>query len=672
MQVLEKMCKSKRDGDDLTRSLHKNKRTCNDGGEITELISGDLHLDYNQDALTELGDEVASKLSKSVASLSVCDGDTVLFACSGIAIEHRRYITRFLTSASLVKAIHSVPELFRTTKIMVRHEGNKVCRGFLSGYSLEHNFAAVIVMTYLDVHVIPLNHTEELLPHCEVVAVGRGISGNLTSTSVKPTGDLSRSEQNEEDLENMFSNCKIRDLEGGALFDYDGNYVGMNLFVIMGRAFFLPLSTILNRLEHSWISIQNKELRKSKHLKGVRSCLLPWIQPMVGQRSTSERPACDFFICCPEDRDELEEQWRDLDPMGYPKKPTTMPDDDDMMLVNTFEETFGDLQGQGVWSEFRKKVSSNIHRSVVALASFNGERRCFACSGVFIEWNTSTVILTSASLVRKSGDKNKIDENLRIEVLLPDKRRREGTLQHYNLHYNVALVSVKDFRALRPACVEPICYERIKVAAVGRCFESGTLMAASGRPVIWTAKRGCKYLIYSSCKITKAGIGGPLVDFEGKVLGMNFYAKKSGTPFLPWNTIIEILAHFEGKSTAAESDGKMERDQSTWQKTSIFPEPDWKLESDKSIWLNSWPVPKAYWRHRDDESEDDDVILTPPPGSTYIDGVQWFYDKRGTERGGVRRWRHGSAAPAAAMALGLEASGVAMALGAEVADAAWR
>lgn len=46
---------------------------------------------------------------------------------------------------------------------------------------------------------------------------------------------------------------------------------------------------------------------------------------------------------------------------------------DDMLLVNTFEETFGDTYPEGDWHEFSKKGSSNIDRYVVALASFSGE-----------------------------------------------------------------------------------------------------------------------------------------------------------------------------------------------------------------------------------------------------------------------------------------------------------
>ena len=45
---------------------------------------------------------------------------------------------------------------------------------------------------------------------------------------------------------------------------------------------------------------------------------------------------------------------------------------DGMVLVNTFEETFGDMHGEGVWRKFGEKAS-NINDNVVALALFNGD-----------------------------------------------------------------------------------------------------------------------------------------------------------------------------------------------------------------------------------------------------------------------------------------------------------
>lgn len=101
--------------------------------------------------------------------------------------------------------------------------------------------------------------------------------------------------------------------------------------------------------------------------------------------------------------------------------------------------------------------------------------------------------------------------HLQIEVLLPNKQRREGFLQHCNLRYNVALVNVKDFRALRSANVLQRRDQHSRypnVVAVGRGFESGILMATRGKLVPWSGNLGYN-LEYSTCRITKV----PLLNF---------------------------------------------------------------------------------------------------------------------------------------------------------------
>lgn len=46
---------------------------------------------------------------------------------------------------------------------------------------------------------------------------------------------------------------------------------------------------------------------------------------------------------------------------------------DGMILVNTFEEPFGDVCGKGVWNELSETASAFIQRNIVALASFSGD-----------------------------------------------------------------------------------------------------------------------------------------------------------------------------------------------------------------------------------------------------------------------------------------------------------
>jgi len=50
----------------------------------------------------------------------------------------------------------------------------------------------------------------------------------------------------------------------------------------------------------------------------------------------------------------------------------------------------------------------------------------------------------------------------------------------------------------------PYFIDHFEVAAVGRCFESGALLATRGDLVNWTGTLDCKFLTCSTCKITKA------------------------------------------------------------------------------------------------------------------------------------------------------------------------
>ncbi|KAG9131181.1 hypothetical protein Leryth_006043 [Lithospermum erythrorhizon] len=52
----------------------------------------------------------------------------------------------------------------------------------------------------------------------------------------------------------------------------------------------------------------------------------------------------------------------------------------------------------------------------------------------------------------------------------------------------------------------------------------------------------CLELFRTDCKITKCGIGGPLISFSGEVIGINFYSEHC-TPFLPINIFLKWWSH---------------------------------------------------------------------------------------------------------------------------------
>uniref|UniRef100_I1PZF4 Uncharacterized protein n=1 Tax=Oryza glaberrima TaxID=4538 RepID=I1PZF4_ORYGL len=453
---------------------------------------------------------------------------------SGIAMEHQ-FFTKFLTTATLVRALNATTKHHDDLKIQVRLDGTRLYDGYMAEYDLDNDFSVVEVYSVRDVQVGPFQSALESLPHGEVLAVGRDTSGEIMVKTVELNGD-SRVSEDDRDL-----HCKIsKPWEGGPLLSVDGDMV--------------------HRPEAS-----------------------------IGEKSNSHPEVHGDF---------LNQEQLDLDSMGYPMLPSSMLGAG-MILVNSFEDPFGDIYGEGVWRKFSRRASI-LNRNVVALASFNG---------FFIEWSGSKMILTSASLVRDSGDENKIDENLRIKVFL-NNQCKEGKLEHCNLHYNIALVSVK-YRALRPLNTSFDC-KSSRVVAVGRCFNSGTLMATSGRLVPWTGTLDCQFLARSTCKITKlkyghgkvlwnmnltAGIGGPLVNLDGNVIGMNFYDTRIGTPFLLWEEICKILASFETKSESGGDIGNASR--------ACF----WKMPRDVKNKVNRWPVPKPRWcRPEDAESDDDDKL----------------------------------------------------------------
>lgn len=91
-----------------------------------------------------------------------------------------------------------------------------------------------------------------------------------------------------------------------------------------------------------------------------------------------------------------------------------------------------------------------------------------------------------------------------IKVLLPNEQHVDGTLQHYNLHYNIALISVKeDSCPTEPVNVQFRGSVYFDLLAVGRIFKSGRLMAKRGRLSPMPVSYDCKFVRSCTCNITK-------------------------------------------------------------------------------------------------------------------------------------------------------------------------
>ncbi|XP_066324275.1 uncharacterized protein [Miscanthus floridulus] len=234
-----------------------------------------------------------------------------------------------------------------------------------------------------------------------------------------------------------------------------------------------------------------------------------------------------------------------------------------MHLVNTFEESFDDLDGYSEEHARVKLLASSMSNSVVSLASFEEipyfwNVRRFTCTGtIFRHTPYEMTILTSASLVRCLGNEAKFVNKLKIKVCLPNGKLAVGKLWKYDCNYNIAVVKTKSFPEFHGAHIHGVQFNselfQTNLAAIGRCYESGQLMASSGMLLHKNSILDCQELMVSTCKITKAGIGGPLIDSSGNFVGMNFYSEDE-TPFLPVSILLKCFKHFEisGEEHAAE------------------------------------------------------------------------------------------------------------------------
>ncbi|XP_066320935.1 uncharacterized protein [Miscanthus floridulus] len=461
-------------------------------GQLTYPISTNFSTNYAVD------------LSSLVVSIALFDGDKMLFACSGIPIPHgrtRQSLTRFVTSAHLVTQFNENRNKDDKLRVAVRLPNDTTTDGFLGLY--DKDIAIVTCLGFLGVRPIDLDLKATPSPGDSLKAAGRAFnSGSLMAMS----GSLYEKRRliHLEHLNTWVPDSQdiSKAVLGGPLLGCDNKILGINLDIYdpgdaILRYTFLPMDLLCKRLKHFQI-LNPKKL-------DFRGYTLP-------KDVLSVVPSGFMQTICR------------LKSHGYPIPPPLVLEFNGQLL-NHFEECFGELlpwkgfpygdppggSEECVWNQLPKEVVTDVSRRVVSLASFNGYVRSFACTGLLIKHGSKakhTVILTSASLVRDRCNEDSIDNSLTIEVFLPPNQRAGGTLEFYNLDYNIAIVSLKkNFSAICPddIFIKSAQNTSKKVVAIGRDAKFGILMAASGE-----VKRGnksckldCKDVQLSTCKTKK-------------------------------------------------------------------------------------------------------------------------------------------------------------------------
>ncbi|KAF5751205.1 hypothetical protein HS088_TW02G00215 [Tripterygium wilfordii] len=222
-----------------------------------------------------------------------------------------------------------------------------------------------------------------------------------------------------------------------------------------------------------------------------------------------------------------------------------------------------------------KRVALKVSPSVVSLVSYSGEEEIFQGSGTIIESDdNSGVILTSANLIRSTTDQHAIADDIKVVVYLLDGKLYRGQVVAHDLHFNIAAIKIQSDSLLPTANLRHLddsvtispsqlhipeeksfqlhahssSFNLIPgdtVIALGRySISPHDLMAAPGKFSLDVCGYDCRELFRVTCRITRSGDGGPLVNRHGEVIGFNFYDLFL-TPFMPINIAFKWWEHYK-------------------------------------------------------------------------------------------------------------------------------
>ncbi|XP_058184448.1 putative protease Do-like 14 isoform X2 [Rhododendron vialii] len=243
-------------------------------------------------------------------------------------------------------------------------------------------------------------------------------------------------------------------------------------------------------------------------------------------------------------------------------------------------------ESEDIPTEFKGAIVE-ASAAVVSLESYHagpGGETMFVGSGTIIgcedvNGTYSSTILTSATLLRSSTESNAIQDDIEVNVYLADGKSFKGHLSAHDLHFNIATLSVTSDVALPTARLRPlddsisidpseilrpgenevasrsfqlhrhsdsfkICPGDTVVALGRHCGETHELWAALGKLSVDCCRFDCRELFRANCRILKSGVGGPLINRHGEVIGVN-YIDADCTPFMPINIVSKCLKRFQ-------------------------------------------------------------------------------------------------------------------------------
>uniref|UniRef100_A0A0D9XIF6 PDZ domain-containing protein n=1 Tax=Leersia perrieri TaxID=77586 RepID=A0A0D9XIF6_9ORYZ len=195
-----------------------------------------------------------------------------------------------------------------------------------------------------------------------------------------------------------------------------------------------------------------------------------------------------------------------------------------------------------------KEAVLSISKSIVCLASSIDGSPLFACTGIVVDHvGSQTWIVTTANLVRKPHNNYEVYEgaDIKIEVILYNKKVIDGCLSLYNQQYNIAVVTIQPHMDLPMVPLNDILdyYSLLPrpVVAVCRDLESRALEMRGGEMIRKTSNLDCNELVICTCFITQDFGGGPVMDLDIGIIGIALFDDEDATPVLPIEIIFEVL-----------------------------------------------------------------------------------------------------------------------------------
>ncbi|KAL6568951.1 hypothetical protein OROGR_000676 [Orobanche gracilis] len=215
---------------------------------------------------------------------------------------------------------------------------------------------------------------------------------------------------------------------------------------------------------------------------------------------------------------------------------------------NSFHTPFEDFP-YNEWVDLdTKEAALIVAPSLVSLISYSGDKPIFWASGFCIEsYNTNSThfnnLLTSASLL--CLDKNSLPDKFKVEVILPNGNMCHGDVIDFDKHFNVAIIRIELDASLPCANLNRIDDSIQSVQSGSLVPHSRQFKLVPGNPLVALARfhdppcslshapgkfsiepcdLDCWELLRLNAKISKFGIGGPIVNHFGEVIDVK--AKK--------------------------------------------------------------------------------------------------------------------------------------------------